>query len=557
MRKYTKLLLVFYLISTFTAHLFPSLTIKSQENANVVTVVYSLNDAENFTQVQILDVLLHQFPKTVQLVQDTALTPELLANSNKLIYFGVDNGQIPEQTVELINQFPGSIFALGHNTTQLTRFQWLNIQEDDVIIDTITFKNNDISLGEGRLIYQVASENSMTDLVATSKQNPQLHAALSVNNGKDTFFATHVLAKPFDFFLTDSLQQFLEIPFQENIRYLRLEDIHPKADVKLLKKQAKFLKKKGIPYMVAVIPVYTNAEGEEIHLVDSPELVKTLKYMQKNGASIVLHGYRHQYRRSETGEGFEFWDVENNRPILQDSLAPAKKREDFASDADFQTYVETGHIFEKQYIDAAITNGVDELVAHGLYPLAFEAPHYTMSQQGYQVLSEHFSSYVGRLQLSDTTWQSEYQPIYQSQPSFLHGMTVYPETLGFLEQNNPNSLTDVKKEVALISNFNQVYFSAFYHPYLGIEGLKEMLEVLDSTNATNWFDLKQLDNVVTTDHIKITTHEGVISVEKSDTISNYEKKVRFKKYFPYGLSGALLLLGIILYFYRKRKLAEL
>ncbi|WP_130860209.1 DUF2334 domain-containing protein [Gracilibacillus phocaeensis] len=61
-----------------------------------------------------------------------------------------------------------------------------------------------------------------------------------------------------------------------------------------------------MPYLVAVIPVYTNEEGQTKHLLDSPKLAKTLKYMQDNGASMVLHGYEHQYLSSETGEGFEF-----------------------------------------------------------------------------------------------------------------------------------------------------------------------------------------------------------------------------------------------------------
>lgn len=71
---------------------------------------------------------------------------------------------------------------------------------------------------------------------------------------------------------------------------------------------------------MAVIPIYTNKDGETIH-----------------------------YRSSETGEGFEFWNVENDRPIYQED----------------------------------------------------EAPHYAISQQGYEVVAKHFSSYIGRLQLTD------------------------------------------------------------------------------------------------------------------------------------------------------------
>ena len=88
--------------------------------------------------------------------------------------------------------------------------------------------------------------------------------------------------------------------------------------------------------MVAVIPIYTDPESGETHtFADSPELLKTLKEMQRDGGSIVLHGYTHQFRSSETGEGFEFWDVENNTPIYSPADEPfiLQKEENFASKA--------------------------------------------------------------------------------------------------------------------------------------------------------------------------------------------------------------------------------
>lgn len=39
--------------------------------------------------------------------------------------------------------------------------------------------------------------------------------------------------------------------------------------------------------------------------------------MQDDGAAIIMHGYTHQFYDSETGEGFEFWDVKTDQPIRQ------------------------------------------------------------------------------------------------------------------------------------------------------------------------------------------------------------------------------------------------
>ena len=42
--------------------------------------------------------------------------------------------------------------------------------------------------------------------------------------------------------------------------YLRLEDVHPVADINQLKEIAELLKEKQIPYMITVIPVYTDPQ---------------------------------------------------------------------------------------------------------------------------------------------------------------------------------------------------------------------------------------------------------------------------------------------------------
>ena len=66
--------------------------------------------------------------------------------------------------------------------------------------------------------------------------------------------------------------------------YIRLEDVHPLVDPEPVREIAKILKEKNIPYMVAVIPIYTDPESGEKHtFADSPELLKTLKEMQKDG----------------------------------------------------------------------------------------------------------------------------------------------------------------------------------------------------------------------------------------------------------------------------------
>lgn len=74
----------------------------------------------------------------------------------------------------------------------------------------------------------------------------------------------------------------------------------------------------------------------------------------KRGASIIMHGYTHQNEFSPTtGEGYEFWNAKDDRPM-----------ED-----------------EESFTVPRIEAGISELLRCGLIPLAFEAPHYAASQK--------------------------------------------------------------------------------------------------------------------------------------------------------------------------------
>ena len=129
--------------------------------------------------------------------------------------------------------------------------------------------------------------------------------------------------------------------------YLRLEDVHPAADINQLKEIAELLKEKKMPYMITVIPVYTDPEtGKTLHLKDKPELVDLLRSMQDDGAAIIMHGYTHQFYDSETGEGFEFWDVKQTNQFVNRSMK-TKTKDDFPNIEAYNTYVKKGKNLKK------------------------------------------------------------------------------------------------------------------------------------------------------------------------------------------------------------------
>src|SRR5690625_3402171 len=263
--------------------------------------------------------------------------------------------------------------------------------------------------------------------------------------------------------------------------------------------------------MVAVIPIYTNeSTGERTTFADSPELIKVLKQIQRDGGSIVLHGFTHQFRSSETGEGFEFWDVENNTPIYapEDADFTLKTEQDFSSQAKYEEYIDELKAYEKEYTVTKINKGIDELAKYGLYPLAFEAPHYTMSQHGYEIVSDYFSTYVGQLQLSDVDWEIMDSTPYITSPTFLHGMQLLPETMSYVRPTDPNSIEKMIARAHTYQLTDDGVLGAFYHPYLGVDRFIDLIEEMEKLPALSWIDLKERDLWVKTDNTHIFTENG-------------------------------------------------
>ncbi|MBW9234839.1 DUF2334 domain-containing protein, partial [Leptospira santarosai] len=148
--------------------------------------------------------------------------------------------------------------------------------------------------------------------------------------------------------------------------YIRLEDISPVSDPKLLKQAGDYLADREIPFYMAVIPVYVNSKtGEKIHMYDNKKLVRVLQHLQERGGMVISHGYTHSYRMDETGEGFEFWDIELNQKITTEQtkqLPPKmKQRSAFSSEDLYQMYIQEMNAIEEKYIDTKLTKSIEDL----------------------------------------------------------------------------------------------------------------------------------------------------------------------------------------------------
>jgi len=536
---------IILLFTVFMVGILSSHTPVSAEGESSAVIIYSPNQSNDLTQVRILDTIVSHFTSDITITSDEESIN--LDEYSHVFYLGLINKKLSSSLIQQMEGFQGGMVFFGNNAEQLTkRYGFVSAGESETI--------RSVSIPQSGIKTEVEESRSILKINATSNQEivsvGDESKPLIIKDKGSYYVGTTNLHNPVGMVIGETLYEVFEKQKNEKkVKYLRLEDIHPKTDAKNLETVAKYLKNQKIPYLVTIIPVYTSKKiKEEIHFSDVPELVKVLQYMQKNGASFILHGYKHQYRETETGEGFEFWDVQNNRPIYQSKDDKVL----FPTNVEEQLMLED---YERQYIKEAIENGVTEMIAHNLYPLAFEAPHYAMSQSGYEILSGYFSTYVGQLQITDQSRKSTYGPITNGKPSFLHGMTSIPETMGYIEKDihNPEkpfaeSLKNMKSLGDDVSQYSDGYLGAFYHPYLGLDTLKEVVKILNSYPNTTWLDLKQLPNKVEVENVLIQSKNGEVTIEKNIVSSDYEMNIFVKNSFMYVLLIGGLLFCLAIYF---------
>ncbi|GAE94572.1 hypothetical protein JCM21714_3742 [Gracilibacillus boraciitolerans JCM 21714] len=521
----------------------PIIKAESRDDFKVL-VVYSSEDQQVDHHQRILDSLIGHFTSDIKFKAVSEVTEQDLQEITHLFYYGQVKDRISQTFRQLLNNYDGVMVALGHNSKQLgDRFNFVTVGEDAGFIKMRLSDNREqkMTVESSRVVF-TTEVNQKTKILAEGVNGMDQEFPLFMQHNKTYYYASDNLDPPSTIIFGEVLHEVFEVKHDEkHPAYIRLEDIHPLVDPNALMKIAKELKRREMPYMIAVIPVYKNPEtGKLHHFSDYPKLLEVLQYMQENGGSIVMHGYTHQYRDDETGEGFEFWDVNNNRPVYQEADQPAiiKTEEDFANKQVYQEFQQEQIAFESKYVEDRIKKGIQELVNNGLYPLAFEAPHYTMSQNGYRVVSEHFSTYVGQVQISDHNWKSMTTVPYISSPTFFHGMQLLPETLGFLANDTKNNRNKTDAEIALenkqekemaLENIKENAkhhqllrdgtLAAFFHPYLlnekgfGLESFKELMNDLEKIEGIEWIDLKKIKNKSQTEHIIIASGNGQITTE--------------------------------------------
>ncbi|MGM8213102.1 DUF2334 domain-containing protein [Virgibacillus sp. W0430] len=518
-------LVTFTLLYCFTAkkiHAAPLLE-DLQNNEIHLLLIYSNDKNVESEQIKKLDMLLHHFTANVKIVSDADISAHELETATHIFYYGEDKKTVDGSVRSLFQKVRSkpTIF-MGENIEQLIKHDLFQ-QNSEVYINGVQEK-----LGTNNRTF-LSNPLKMKEISTTSEGQVMLYGykdtqtfPLLVQKGSDFIITVDLTDREVINILAEALHDMLPNDHTDvHVAYLRLEDIHPMSDPDRLLEIGKYLNKRNIPYILVVIPVYiTPGTGDRVHFTDSPKLVEVLHYMQETGGTVISHGYTHQYRDSETGEGFEFWDVENGQFIIQsdpahdiEQILPSSQ---FPSKVDYLNYIRPLKEKENDYISARLEYSIYELVSHRLYPLAFEAPHYTMSQQGYSIVGNYFSTIFGQIQLSDDNWEIMDAPPFISSGSFLNGMQLYPETIGYVNPDLSQPFLDMEKKLKQTMIVRDGVIGGFYHPYLGLEYLSELLDVYEQIPNLTWLDLKRTSNYVEADNVHLSSSElGKMHVENT------------------------------------------
>ena len=124
-------------------------------------------------------------------------------------------------------------------------------------------------------------------------------------------------------------------------------------------------------------------------------------------------------------------------------------------------------------------NRISELRKYGLEPIALETPHYSISQKGYESVAKHFSLYIGQLQLSEN-WRMMNESPFITTPTFIEGMTLILRHYATWKTTMTFLYLLIKSRARNLSLARDSVMSAIYHPYLGIKGLRKMINEIES-----------------------------------------------------------------------------
>jgi uncharacterized protein YdaL len=328
------------------------------------------------------------------------------------------------------------------------------------------------------------------EVLATAINQDKVSSPYVVKSGNFWFFAD----KPLSYMgegtrylvLCDLLHDILGIYHPSDQRAMvRIEDVSVDDDPDDLTSIAKWLADRHIPFQIALIPIFRDpAHSLEISLGDRKSTVAAIHKMVALGGTPIMHGITHQVH-GQSGDEYEFWDELGNRPVGGDSA---------------------------EFVIRRLRMGFAQCFNNGIYPVAFEVPHYGASAIDYRTLGQFFSLFYERPMVTpdDTTAQMVPYPVVDQ-----YGRHIVPESLGYLPEDDPNPLKIV--EYARTMRVVRDGIASFYfHPFLNRKLLEQVIQGITALGY-HFISLREFEGTVNFQgQYAVRTTSGTIQLSPQD-----------------------------------------
>ena len=280
---------------------------------------------------------------------------------------------------------------------------------------------------------------------------------------------------------------------------VRIEDVNPTQDLGALKWAVDYLRDSNTPVAFALIPFYGDTFGLQEPdfkpvfqpVTKFPNFMGTLRYSQRRGVDMVLHGVAHMAGDivsgydGISGSDYEFWLYPENTPLPFDSVDWVMNRFDMAESLLKELKIKT-HVFEAPHYAASVLDY--HLFARNFEWTWHRSIYFPFTLKGDSAIPSHMR-FGGcndaacreerRGYLRNIEVEADYKDFGgQITPYIIHkdvyGQALIPETLGMIDfafyspttwrpVSNPE---DVLRRARKLKVVRGAIASFFWHPQL-------------------------------------------------------------------------------------------
>ena len=415
--------------------------------------------AKAYIHARFLEILLTHFELRVDLIPTDTYRPGQLAGYRAGFLIGATPGaRVPPALLADIRTSTHPFTWMGLHIGSLLdspeairRFGFsFREYRADLGFHSVVYKQTPLSKTDADLTLVSVEDARAAQVMATAVGRKDVSTPYVVRSGRFWYVAD----APFSYLtessrylaICDLLHDILGVDHPADNRALaRIEDVSVDDEPEDLVKIADLLAGRHVPFQISLIPIFMDpARGLEIRLGDRRSTLEALHYMVARGGTPILHGVTHQVR-GLSGDEYEFWDELANRPIPGDSA---------------------------EFVMRRLRLGLAECSENGIFPVAFEVPHYGASETDYRAIARVFSASCDRPMAMADLNTTQLVP-YVVTDRF--GRKIIPEDLGYLPEDNPDPEVLIRNARNLRVVRDGIA-SFYFHPFLNRQLLDRVVE---------------------------------------------------------------------------------